>query len=606
MTRAPSSIRLGVTAMIRLPALALAALAAVAALAALAVPGPALAERDDAAGFGQPVALNPDIVVEGDTVTLNHLFSGLGDRGATPIARAPQPGEEVRLPADWLARVARAYQVDWRPVSNLQQASLRRAAQRIGGARIVEAIRAELSARGLDGDLDVQLDNRDIALVLPVDAPAKVTVAGFSFDRDSGRFTANVLAPDRQRPLARATVSGKALTMIDVPVLTRRVGRGEVIGQRDIAWVTRPADEVRRNHVRDPRKLVGMSARRSIRPDRPVRETDVTAPVLVPRNSLVTLMLRTEQMRLTVQGRALQDGAKGEVIRVVNTKSNTTVSGVVVADGTVTVDGQPPARPGVSAMRTTLLASAARLSALALVGGLLAACNTADRLAQVGEEPPQSAVESPERLAGEKPVVMPMPEPRMQEPNRQANSLWTPGTRAFFKDQRASEIGDILTVNIDIEDEATLNNNLTRNRNEGNGETAGIDNLLGYENSLSQILPEDVDPSNLVNFGSGSTYGSTGSITRDELIQLELAALITQVLPNGNLVIAGRQEVRVNYENRILQVAGVIRPEDIGSDNSVSYEDIAEARIAYGGEGQLNDIQQPRYGQQIYDILFPF
>jgi flagella basal body P-ring formation protein FlgA len=321
--------------MIRLPALALAALTA---LALGFGAGPAAAEREQTAAFGQPVSLNTEITVEGDTVTLNHLFSGLGDRGATPIARAPKPGEEVRLPADWLARVARAYQIDWRPASNLQQASLRRAAQRIGGERIVDAIRAELTARGVDGELEVQLDNRDIALVLPVNAPARVTVAGFSYDRNSGRFTANVMAPDAQRPLARATVSGKALSMIEVPVLNRRVGRDEVIGQRDIAWVSRPVDAVTANHIRDARKLVGMSARRSIRPDRPVRETDVTAPVLVPRNSLVTLMLQTDQMRLTAQGRALQDGARGEMIRVVNTKSNTTVSGVVVADGTVTVE----------------------------------------------------------------------------------------------------------------------------------------------------------------------------------------------------------------------------------------------------------------------------
>jgi flagellar L-ring protein precursor FlgH len=255
-------------------------------------------------------------------------------------------------------------------------------------------------------------------------------------------------------------------------------------------------------------------------------------------------------------------------------------------------------------MRTTLLATAARLGALALAGSLLAACNTAERLSQVGQEPPQSAVESPEKLAGEKPVVMPMPEPQVQERRPQANSLWTPGTRAFFKDQRASEIGDILTVRIEIDDEATLSNETSRSRTAN--ESADLPALLGYEGALGQVLPEAVSPDNLVEAGSESGHTGRGSVGRSEEINLKIASLITQVLPNGNLVIAGRQEVRVNYENRILQVAGVIRPEDIDSNNSVSYEDIAEARIAYGGEGQLSDVQQPRYGQQIYDILFPF
>lgn len=255
-------------------------------------------------------------------------------------------------------------------------------------------------------------------------------------------------------------------------------------------------------------------------------------------------------------------------------------------------------------MRTTLLSTAARLSALALAGGLLVACNTADRLSQVGQEPPQSAVESPERLAGERPVVMPMPEPQVQETNRQANSLWTPGTRAFFKDQRASEIGDILTVRIEIDDSADISNRTARSREAS--ESAGLNSLLGYEAALDTVLPEAVDSADLVDGSSSSGHTGVGNVTRNEEINLKIASLITQVLPNGNLVIAGRQEVRVNFENRILQVAGVIRPEDIGADNSVSYEDIAEARIAYGGEGQLSDVQQPRYGQQIYDILFPF
>ncbi|MBK1669546.1 flagellar basal body L-ring protein [Rhodovibrio sodomensis] len=241
---------------------------------------------------------------------------------------------------------------------------------------------------------------------------------------------------------------------------------------------------------------------------------------------------------------------------------------------------------------------------LLFAGLALGACNTADRLAQVGQEPPQSAVQSPERLVGPEPVRLPMPQPRPEASQPHANSLWSPGSRAFFEDQRAGDIGDILTVVIEIDDQASLENRSSRSRNAN--ESAGASALLGYEGSLSKVLPEAVSPENLVDAQSSGTYGGEGAVQRTETVELELAALVTQVLPNGNFVIAGRQEVRVNFENRILQVAGVIRPEDISSANKIYYDDIAEARIAYGGEGQLSDVQQPRYGQQIYDILFPF
>ena len=130
--------------------------------------------------------------------------------------------------------------------------------------------------------------------------------------------------------------------------------------------------------------------------------------------------------------------------------------------------------------------------------------------------------------------------------------------------------------------------------------------MLGYQSSLHQILPEAIDPTNLVDLdSSGSTEGA-GQVNRDETIELRVAALVTQVLPNGNLVIAGHQEVRVNFELRDLKVAGIIRPEDITSANTIEFDQIAEARIAYGGRGQITDVQQPRYGQQVFDILWPF
>ena len=242
------------------------------------------------------------------------------------------------------------------------------------------------------------------------------------------------------------------------------------------------------------------------------------------------------------------------------------------------------------------------LAAVLLLGTALGGCNTLTRLSQVGEEPPLTSIENPTTLPAYQPVSMPMPAPVTEE--RQANSLWRTGSRAFFKDQRANQVGDILTVVIEIEDDASLRNTTARNR--AAGESADLSAFLGFEGQLDNILPDGVDPTNLVDANSDSSNTGTGTVNREEDINLRIAAVVTQVLPNGNLVLSGRQEVRVNYEVRELLVAGVIRPEDITSINTVAYDQIAEARISYGGRGQITDVQQPRYGQQVFDILFPF
>jgi len=240
--------------------------------------------------------------------------------------------------------------------------------------------------------------------------------------------------------------------------------------------------------------------------------------------------------------------------------------------------------------------------ALLLVGGALSACNAVSRLASVGETPPLTDIRNPTAAPGYQPVSLPMPAPMTEE--RQANSLWRQGSRAFFKDQRAGRIGDILTVIIEIKDEAKLSNQTTRTR--GAGEGASLSSFLGFEAELGRILPDGFDPTKLIDAESDSNSSGTGSVDRQEDIKLRVAALITQVLPNGNLVVSGRQEVRVNFEVRELQVMGVIRPEDITSTNTIDYDKIAEARIAYGGRGHITDVQQPRYGQQVFDVLFPF
>lgn len=225
-----------------------------------------------------------------------------------------------------------------------------------------------------------------------------------------------------------------------------------------------------------------------------------------------------------------------------------------------------------------------------------------ERLSRVGQPPSMNGIQTAQNVPGATAVNLPMPAPEMA--NSAPNSLWQSSRQTFFKDQRAHKTGDILTVMIDIEDEADMKNKTERSRT-GN-EKLGAPNFLGLETGLNKFLPDAVDPENLVGVNSASTNVGDGKIKREEAIKMKMAAMITQVLPNGNFIIRGQQEVRVNFELRELTLDGVIRPEDIMNNNAISYEKIAEARISYGGRGQVTDVQQSRYGQQIYDAVFPF
>ena len=241
--------------------------------------------------------------------------------------------------------------------------------------------------------------------------------------------------------------------------------------------------------------------------------------------------------------------------------------------------------------------------AISVLALSVSACSTVDRINAVGQPPALTPIIDPRDRNGDRVITMPMPRPETTV--RQANSLWASGSRSFFKDQRASKIGDIVTVMIDIADKAEVSNQTTRTRTAKEG--ANVNNLLGYEQGLAnQLLPDGYTPDAAIDFGSNTSTAGQGSVNRKEKVELTVAAVVTQVLPNGNLVVEGHQEVRVNFELRDLSVSGIIRPEDISYTNEVKHTQMAEARISYGGRGQITDVQQPRYGQQIVDILFPF
>jgi flagellar L-ring protein precursor FlgH len=232
----------------------------------------------------------------------------------------------------------------------------------------------------------------------------------------------------------------------------------------------------------------------------------------------------------------------------------------------------------------------------------LGACSSLDRLSRVGETPEFSKIENPLDQRGYRPVTMPMPEPKIA--SREMNSLWSSDRQAFFEDQRAKDIGDILTVTIDMENEAELESTSTRSRTAS--EATGIGAIAGFENYLEDNLPTGGDPGTLADVNSDSATNNSGTTESEDELVLRIAAVVSQILPNGNMVIHGRQEVRVNYEKRVLEIAGVIRPEDIMVDNTIPHDKIAEARIGYGGKGFISDVQKPRLGQEIFDILMPY
>ncbi|MFW0776730.1 MAG: flagellar basal body L-ring protein FlgH [Rickettsiales bacterium] len=241
--------------------------------------------------------------------------------------------------------------------------------------------------------------------------------------------------------------------------------------------------------------------------------------------------------------------------------------------------------------------------------GMLTGCtNALNKIDNIGNPPAFSKLENPQAKPEYKPVTWPMPE--NTPPKKQyANSLWQPGSRAFYRDQRASRVGDILRVTISINDKAEVDNETEATRN--TNESVAAPTVFGFErklagNFLPGVIKDTVSPGNLLDVTGATTTTGTGSVKREEKITTQVAAMIVQVLPNGNYVIDGKQEIVVNKELREVSVKGVIRPQDLGSDNTIDSTQIAEARITYGGRGQLSDVQQARWGHQVVDALAPF
>lgn len=330
----------------RLAGRLLPALLAVATIAALASPANA-GERERSAqraynqGIGKPaaalVSLRERIMVSSRLVNLGDFFEGAGDKAATPVAYAPEPGKRAVFDTTWLYRVARGYGLAWKPLSDKQQAVVRRDSIAIGRAEIEDNILAAMVEEGISPEMSVEISNRMLQIYIPSDREATVAVEDLIVDKRSRRFTAWLVAPASGPVASRTRITGQIVKMLNVPVLNRRIGNNQIIRSGDIKWIEVRSKRVQDNVITSTDELVGMASRRGLRADTPIQASDIRRPVLIKKGGLVIMVLKTPYMTLTSQGRALDDGSDGDAIRIINTQSNNTVQAVVTGAGQVRV-----------------------------------------------------------------------------------------------------------------------------------------------------------------------------------------------------------------------------------------------------------------------------
>lgn len=282
------------------------------------------------------VTLVPLVTVDSGVVHLGDIFQGSGDNAERVVAYAPRPGSRAVFDAYWLQRVARAFKLNWRPTSRKDRVVVERASRLIGRSEVEDMLSERMIAEGGDSSSRVVLSNPSFRLHLPTTETVALSLDQFNVDPSSGRFTSMLTwgtrADDRMR------VSGRFERMSDVPVLSNRAMRGDLISQSDIEWIKLPEARLSRTALTDVEHIVGMAAKRAIQPGRPITLGDVRRPLLVNRGETVTMVLTTPTMQLSAKGRALQAGSKGETIRITNLQTNTVIDAVIIGPGQARVD----------------------------------------------------------------------------------------------------------------------------------------------------------------------------------------------------------------------------------------------------------------------------
>jgi flagella basal body P-ring formation protein FlgA len=282
-------------------------------------------------------SLKPAATVEGDSVRLGDLFEDAGPLADGIVARAPMPGRRYVLDSEWLAETARAHGLVWRPSTRFDRIVVERVGRTIGRDAFADSVRDALRRTGELRNIAIEFAGRQPEAAISPLAPPSIDLQSLVVDAPSGRFSALAVVGAGHPTTVRIPLAGRIVVTREVAVLRRQIQAGEIIRPDDLTIAELREDALRADIIADAERAVGMAARRALRAGETLREGDVRPPVLVARNANVTLVLRVGGMSLSALGRAMDEGARGDTIRVVNVQTTRTIEAQVVGPDTVMV-----------------------------------------------------------------------------------------------------------------------------------------------------------------------------------------------------------------------------------------------------------------------------
>lgn len=282
--------------------------------------------------------LRPVSVINDNVLRVGDIFEGLSeDKANIVLGPGPQPGKEMVLNATTLIRISSALDLSWQPQTTADQITIRREATVIGRDIVQSLIEEKLFENGLNDEYHLTLPTSLGDIILPADMPAQAEVTKFNFNPEKDTFEAVIAAPSASNPLREISVNGSIERMIDIPVLKDGLKNGNIIGSADIDYIKILQKDVQRDYIIDSQEMIGMTPRRMAAAGKPIRDLELENPQIIARGAAITLIYKDGPLTLSARGKSMQNGARGDLIRVVNMASNRSLEGLVTAENEVVV-----------------------------------------------------------------------------------------------------------------------------------------------------------------------------------------------------------------------------------------------------------------------------